>query len=338
MPLTWLVPAAWGLAALVALPIAVHLQAQRRRRPLRFPTLRFLDEVAAPARRHWSVRDPWLLAMRMAIVVAVAAALAAPLLVTASRQARWDAPLAQAVVVAPAVADDAAARLPLTGGEQRRFVTADVRAGLADAAAWLAGHGLSRREIVVVGPLTQDALGAGDVRAVPGDIGVRFVRAGVVMPAPIERVRLQLVDGTLWRITEAVRVDDAGTTVSETTRVVSSSRVLEPKAPPAEREAAEAARRAVLRRGVVLDRTITAPIVVPWTGDVAAFAAAVDAHGGDVSGPDPTPIADAALAALTRPPAPRGPSAPVDEGDRRVAWLLVLVLLGVEAWLRRRPA
>lgn len=338
MPLTWLVPAAWGLAAFVALPIAVHLLAQRRRRPLRFPTLRFLDEVAAPARRHWTVRDPWLLLVRMAIVAAVAAALAAPLLVTASRQVRWDAPLAQALVVTPAVADEAAARLPVTGGEQQRFVTDDVRAGLADAAAWLASHGLSRREIVVVGPLTRDALGAADLRAVPGDIGVRFVRAGVAPPAPVERGRLQLIDGTLWRITEAVQVDGSGTTVSETTRVVSPSRVLEPQAPPAEREAAEAARRAVLRRGVVLDRTVTAPIAVPWTGDVATFAAAVDAHAGDVDGHDPTPIADADLAAMTRPPAPRGSSTPVDEGDRRVAWLMVLALLGVEAWLRRRPA
>lgn len=336
MALTWLTPAAWWLATLVAVPVAVHLLARQRHRSLRFPTVRFLDDAAAPARRRWTPRDPWLLAVRVSIVLAVAAAMAAPLLITPARQARWDAPLAQAIVVTPAGADGAAVPVAPDAGEQRRFVTADLRAGIADAAAWLAADRLSRREIVIVAPLTRDALEVADVQALPPDLGVRFVRAPAPANAAITRVRAELVGDMLWRITETVTLDDTGTTVRETARVASSDRVIEPVATGEAREAAEAARRAVLRRGVVI--TDETPIAVPWTGDITAFAAAVDAHAGESIGTDPAPIAEATLAAMTRPPRPRGPSAPVDEGDRRVVWLAVLALLAVETWLRRRPA
>jgi hypothetical protein len=338
MSLTWLAPAAWWLAALAAVPIAMHLLARHRRQPLRFPTVRFLEDVPAATRRRWQVDEPVLLAVRVLVVLAVAAALAAPVLVTPARQARWDAPLARAIVATPALAESAAAAVPAVEGDTRRFVTDDVPAGVADAAAWLAPHRLSRREIVIVAPLTRGTLDADDVRAVPADIGVRVVRAGLPPTGSGPRVRMQLVDDTLWRIRETVSLDDSGTTVRETARAVSSSRVIEPVAAPADAAAAEAARRAVLRRGVVLDVTNEAPLRVPWTGEITTFAAAVDAHRGDGLGRDPAPISAAALEAMTRPPAPRGPSAPHDEGDRRVAWLLVLVLLGVETWWRRRPA
>lgn len=336
MTLTWLAPAAWWLATLVAVPVAVHLLARQRHQSLRFPTVRFLDDAAAPARRRWTPRDPWLLAVRLVIVLAVTAALAAPLLVTPARQARWDAPLAQAIVVTPAAADGAHVPTATGAGDQRRFVTADLRGGLADAAAWLAVHRFSRREIVVVAPLARDAVDVADVKALPADLGVRFVRTPAPSSTPATRVRAELVDDTLWRITETVTLDDTGTTVRETARVASSARVIEPVAPVEARAAAEAARRAVLRRGVLV--TGDAPIAVPWTGDIAAFAAAIDAQAGEGSGTDPAPIAEATLSAMTRPPRPRGPSAPVDEGDRRAVWLAVLALLGLETWLRSRPA
>ncbi len=71
MGIAWLLPAAWWLGALVAVPVAVHLLARQRRRPLRFPTLRFIEAASAPSRRHWRVRDPGLLAVRSAILLAI---------------------------------------------------------------------------------------------------------------------------------------------------------------------------------------------------------------------------------------------------------------------------
>ena len=344
MGVSWLLPAAGWLAALVAVPVTVHLLARQRRRPVRFPTLRFLEAASAPSRRQWHVRDPGLLALRGAIVLAIAAALSGPMLVTAARQIRWDARVARAVVVAPAVVE-APAVVAVEGREaawaSRRFVTPDLAAGLADAAAWLHSLGVSRREIVVVAPLARGVLTNADVRALPTDVGLRFVRAGALAASTGEQIVARLVGDTLWRVTASVTLDDTSTTVRETARAPEPNRVVDPTASAAERPAAEAARRAVLRRGVRLATASDPPIRVPWTGTVAALAAAVDAPGAPLSarGPaDPAAIDDATLAAWTRAAVPRGPAAPVDEGDRRAVWLVVLALLGVEWWWRRRPA
>ncbi len=343
MRAAWLVPAALWLAALVVLPIAAHLRSRPRRRQVRFPTTRFLDPSAAPARRHLRLRDPGLLAVRVAIVLAIAVALAGPVLVTATRQARWDAVIARAIVTTPEVASDpavAAAGRRDAGGDLRRFVTADLRAGVADASAWLQGHGLTRREIVIVAPLTRGRLDMADARAVPADIGVRVVRAGARPPETFQRVRVQLVADTLWRLTEEITLDETGTSVREIAREAASGPVIETPAGPADRDAAAAARRAVLRRGVVQTWPDAAPISVPWTGNIDALAAALDARDGGDGGErrDPAPADDDLVAALTRPPAPRAPAAPIDAGDRRLAWAAALLLLGVETWLRRRPA
>ena len=118
MSLTWLAPAAWWLAALAAVPIAMHLLARHRRQPLHFPTVRFLEDVPAATRRRWQVDEPVLLAVRVLVVLAVAAALAAPVLVTPARQARWDAPLARAIVATPALAEIAAAAVPAVEGRR----------------------------------------------------------------------------------------------------------------------------------------------------------------------------------------------------------------------------
>lgn len=344
MGIAWLLPAAWWLGVLVALPVAVHLLARQRHRPVRFPTLRFIEAASAPSRRHWRVRDPGLLAIRSATLLAIAAALAGPTVVTAVRQARWDARVARAVVAAPEVVNDpavAAAEMRDAEGTGRRFVTRDLAAGLADAAAWLQAQGLSRREIVVVGPLPRGALTAADVQALPPGLGLRFVRRGTLAAPFREQTTARLVDDTLWRVTDAVTYDDASTTVRETARALAQERAVEVTAPGAERPAAEAARRAVLRRGVRLASPADASITVPWAGSVGAVAAAVDAAtttDGDRFNHESLAIADATLAEWTRPASPLGAAAPVDEGDRRAVWLVVLALLTLEWWWRRRPA
>ena len=344
MGIAWLAPAAWWLGALVAVPVAVHLLARQRRRPVRFPTLRFVEAASAPSRRHWRVRDPGLLAVRSAILLALAAALAGPMLVTSGRQARWDARLARAVVIAPEVVAAPVvsdAELPESDGIGRRFVTRDLAGGLADASAWLSAQGPHRREIVVVGPLPRGALTSADILALPAGLGLRFERTGALAASTREQMAALLVGDTLWRVTESVTLDDASTTVREKGRALERGRVVEATAGVAEQPVAEAARRAVLRRGVRLTSPNDVPMSAPWTGSVAALAAAVDArhatsddHGSD----EAMAIDDATLAGWARPASPYGASAPVDEGDRRAVWLAVLALLALESWWRRRPA
>lgn len=344
MGLAWLLPAAWWLGALVAVPVAVHLLARQRRRPLRFPTLRFIEAASAPSRRHWRVRDPGLLAIRSATLLAIAAAIAGPMVVTASRQARWAARVARAMVVAPEVVAGpavAAAEVREADGIGRRFVTSDVAAGLADASAWLQAQAPSRREIVVVGPLPRGALSAADVRALPVGLGLTFVRSGTLAAPVRAHTAARLVGDTLWRVTDAVTYDDASTAVHETGRTLAPGRAVEVTAPMEERPAAEAARRAVLRLGVRLASPLAASITVPWTGNVGAMAADVDAATttkDDRLSHEPLAIADETLAEWSRAASLFGAAAPVDEGDRRAVWLVALALLALEWWWRRRPA
>jgi hypothetical protein len=70
---------AW-LAALAALavPLAIHLWSHRARRPIRVGSLRLLSGVPPAAARALQLRDPWLLALRLAMLAALALSLADP--------------------------------------------------------------------------------------------------------------------------------------------------------------------------------------------------------------------------------------------------------------------
>ncbi|MEP7117025.1 MAG: BatA domain-containing protein [Acidobacteriota bacterium] len=349
MRAVWLLPGAWWLGLLVAVPIAAHLLARPRRAPLRFPSLRFLSTAAAPARRRWQVREPGLLAVRVALVLAAAAAVAAPIVVTAARQAGWDARVARATVVVPALdgrGDGANAAVAAPEGVARAFVTDDLSQGLADASAWLEAQGPSRRELVVAGPLSRHTAAVIAASAVPRDIGLSFRRAGALPARTRERERVELRSGALWRIRESLVIGEADTSLQELSRSPEAGHVVSVQATPEARPAADAALRAVLRRGVVVAAPSGAPLSAPWSGRVEELAAWIDAHS---TGPahagsaapgrlEPVPLSDADVQAMTRPAAPRGPAAPIDAGDRRAVWLIVLVLLGLETWLRRGPA
>ena len=70
---------AW-LAALgaLAVPLAIHLWSHRARRPVRIGSIRLLAGVPPAARRAVRLRDPWLLALRLAMLAALALSLADP--------------------------------------------------------------------------------------------------------------------------------------------------------------------------------------------------------------------------------------------------------------------
>jgi hypothetical protein len=70
---------AW-LAALAALavPLAIHLWSHRARRPIRVGSIRLLSGVPPAAARALRLRDPWLLALRLAMLAALALSLADP--------------------------------------------------------------------------------------------------------------------------------------------------------------------------------------------------------------------------------------------------------------------
>ena len=337
MGITFLQASAWLLATAVALPIAVHLLARNRSRRMPFPTLRFLEVTKLSAVSRQTLQDLPLLVVRMAIVFAAVAALAGPVFITPAREAMWAGRVARAVVLddrtAPPEDELRAAAVGAT------FARARLRDAVGDAVRWLGVQRPAAREIVVLSTFRRGTVSAGDFVEVPDDVSVRLIRsADAAAVREREIARLQLRDEGLVRVTERLTLGNTTTEVRE----IGAERLAEPpitvRATPGEQVRADGALRAVLRRGLRLPPAgLLEPIAVEWPGDAARLAAQLESRlAAPLAGWEPESMSDADLAALSRQaPRPSRPR-PEDMGDRRTIWLLVLVLLGVEWWVRGR--
>ena len=197
--MTWLAPLAMvGLAA-VGLPVLVHWLARHEADRRRFPTVRFLPTTPPTSVRRHRLTDLTLLALRAAIVAAAALALARPAWLVppapGSRPARAivvDTSVSMARAGA-ATATAVAALAPQTSGASGGSASAergdvvietdDLRHGVAQAAGWLrtaAGAG----ELVVVSDFQVGALTEADLDGVPAWAGRRFVQVGAEGPMP----------------------------------------------------------------------------------------------------------------------------------------------------------
>ena len=115
MGLSFLTPMLLGGAALVAVPLALHLI--MRQKPVRreFPALRFLRQKAAANRRRLRVSHLLLLLLRMAALALLALALARPVLRGAGWLADGEGPVAAAFIF------DTAPRMLLREGNRTRL-------------------------------------------------------------------------------------------------------------------------------------------------------------------------------------------------------------------------
>jgi hypothetical protein len=91
-------PALLGGAALVALPIVLHLIMRREAQKLRFPALRFVQLRRNLNQHRLRLRHLLLLALRCAIIALLAFALARPTLRGSDAAGKEDAPVASALV------------------------------------------------------------------------------------------------------------------------------------------------------------------------------------------------------------------------------------------------
>jgi hypothetical protein len=98
MGLSFLTPMLLGGAALVAIPIALHLIMRRKPVPHEFPALRFLRARAVANRRRLRLSHLFLLLLRMAALALLALALARPVIQGAGWLADGEAPVAAAFV------------------------------------------------------------------------------------------------------------------------------------------------------------------------------------------------------------------------------------------------
>lgn len=115
MGLSFLTPLLLGGAALVAVPLVLHLIMRRKPVPHEFPALRFLRERAVANRRRLRLSHVLLLLLRMAALVLLATALARPVLRGAGWLAEGEGPVAAAFVF------DTAPRMALREANQTRL-------------------------------------------------------------------------------------------------------------------------------------------------------------------------------------------------------------------------
>lgn len=99
--------APFWLAALgaLAVPVALHLWSRRGGRPIRVGSIRLLAGSPPATRRSWIIQDPWLLALRCAVLAALALALARPFWTSKAPKAHSVALVAREVVDREALVD-----------------------------------------------------------------------------------------------------------------------------------------------------------------------------------------------------------------------------------------
>lgn len=99
MGLTFLSPIILAGAALIAVPIVLHLVMRQVPKRLLFPAIRFLQQREQANRRQLRLRHLLLLLLRCAAIVLLAAALARPSIKTAGALGSQEAPVAAALIL-----------------------------------------------------------------------------------------------------------------------------------------------------------------------------------------------------------------------------------------------
>jgi len=198
----WLNPTALFALAAIAAPILIHVLVQRRAEPFPFPTLRFLRPTRLAAIRRHLLDDVPLLAVRVAVLASAVAALAGPLIVTASRRDAWSRRIVRAVVIDAAVRGAAPRSSSGDGAHlSREFSGTSLSDGVRRAVAWLEHAPPANRELLIASPLPIGAISAADLAAVPPDVGIAFDRSGTL---PAERTvpfgRLVTAAGVVSRV------------------------------------------------------------------------------------------------------------------------------------------
>ncbi len=361
MSIAWIAPAALLGAALVALPVAVHLLVRQHARVQAFPSLRFLTQTQLAALRRRRVEDVALLLCRSAIIVTAVAALAGPIVMTAARTASQASRVSRAVILSGEGGDELANDAAQGAFRSVTIKRTHIADAIGDATRWFDQQPPSAREIVMIGALSRGAVTEGDLAIVPPDVGLRFLRSGSTAPLDMTVPILTRRDGVLARINRQAHLSADATRVTSGDAVPVASDLVSIAASAADLPLAEAALDAALDAGIpwsdfegrvliawdgadktqiAAQRTGTRVIAMPRPQPDAAAADAVRDVLSAASRPvlvDPILIADAQLAAWSRPAGPPSTTAPLnDEGDRRWVWAITLALLALEWWLRRR--
>ena len=147
-------------------------------RPVVLASLRFVPASPMRALRWRVLKDPSLLAIRIAILLLAVAALADPLVTTACRRAQWAGRLSRAIVLETGATGgrELAASVRPQASISETFTTATLRDGIGEGLSWLDAAPPGRRELVIVGRLRLGDIDSSSLADVPADVGVQFLR------------------------------------------------------------------------------------------------------------------------------------------------------------------
>jgi hypothetical protein len=273
-------PAWWGLLAL-ALPIAIHLLTRQRRRTLAFPSLRFLQATRFAALKRRALSDAPLLVVRLLVMTAAVAAVAAPVFITPARRAAWDRRTARAIVEmwpngVNAAAPPASAREIIAAEQSSAFVhRRDVAAGRAAdaivaAVEWLNRQPPAARELVIAGDMRAGLLTEADMTSIPAAVGIRFLPlAGEVPPRSLTWpvISTSAPDAGAAAVHSlTVTLDDEATGVVREAAARGRQDVLSVVASPTDAAVAAAIAEAVLAEGLVLSVSPARRVIVELQG------------------------------------------------------------------------
>lgn len=374
--MSWLNPWAWlGLFAL-AVPVLIHLFARRTARVQPFPTLRFVDATRLHPARRARITDPLLLLVRMMTLAAAVAALAQPHLrnslrdrsaATLARAIIVDSSASMLFDTAAfAAARTAAARHAAEADAVRTLVAAEPARMFTGAAAWLASQP-GNREIVIISDFRYGEFTAADIGRIPADIGVRFERIAAPEGSPsaplkaamdVAAIHVQLLagpsDGALATATLHAAVSAGGPAPSDTTRRIAVVfpnhsqraellRTVQPPDAPWQGDllmrlahdttVLHTGHTAIEGNNTLVLFTSSIPGTLPAAQLVTTILRATAQPAPEEF--EPEVLADDVLKSWEREPA-QGAAIPDDASQGRWLWLLVLLLLGIESWLRRR--
>lgn len=276
MSVAWLQPVVWWGLLLLSAPIAIHLLSRQRHRRVPFPTLRFLQVTRFAALRRRVLSDLPLLVVRLLLVTAAVAALAAPVLVTPWRDRVWQQRTARAIVEVSAAGADAgpdrAASAVIVDERTTAFVswTAAVTGRAADvirsATAWLDQQPPAGRELVIIGDLRAGFISETDVARIPAHIGIRILPLSEATPTRTLAIAVTTATSAGELVRERLRVtlEDAATRVErgETSPILGDPVTV--VAASFEEAWADAVREAVLAEGLVLPPDSDRRVVVEF--------------------------------------------------------------------------
>lgn len=349
-----------GLLA-VGVPIIIHLLGRHQSRVQRFPTLRFISPSRLVPTRRRRLSDIPLLLVRCAIVAVAALALSQPYFNCAGRTPAGSSSstVSRAIIVDTSASMRRAAGAGRTAVDSANVLAAslageseasvirseDLRDAIAGASAWLATRS-GTRQVTVISDFQPSAIDSADFAALPANVGVEVIAIPAVGPVPRAEgapSRVALIYGRGQQPSGLGRADQKS--MGALLTAIQRDPVVQEAAASAAPTGALAGGLRIIARNaegkpVIGGGARDSGLVIVVLDDSLSLVSAALARSlarSNTAGIelDSTRVSDATLASWRREAIPT-PDASTQPTDARWLWIVALLLIGLETWMRSR--